>query len=149
MNKVKAPSIMVKPVAAKVLINGRAMTFEAYTINDSNYFKLRDIAMAIIGTEKQFEVSWDGANNIINLTANKAYTPIRGELSVSETPILKMAVITDSRIYLDGREIQLAAYNIDGYNYFKLRDIAKALDFSVTWDEKTKTISIDTAKAYE
>lgn len=149
MNKVKAPSFAVQSAAAKVLMNGRAMTLEAYTINDNNYFKLRDIAMAINGTEKQFEVGWDGAENVIRLTANKAYTPAGGELSVSEMPIQKAAVITGSRIYLDGRETQLAAFNIGWYNYFKLRDIAKALDFSVTWDEKTGTIGIDTYKAYD
>ena len=104
--------------------------------------------MAINGTEKQFEVSWNGANNAFSLTANKAYTPVGGELSVSEMPIQKTAVITDSRIYLDGRETQLAAFNIGGYNYFKLRDIAKALDFSVTWDEKAGTIGIDTSQTY-
>lgn len=149
MNKVKAPSIAVKPAAAKVLINGRTMTLEAYNINDSNYFKLRDIAMAMNSTEKQFEVSWDGANNAIKLTANKAYTPAGGELTVSEKPILKAAVATRSKIYLNSREIQLDAFNIDGYNYFKLRDIAKALNFSVTWDENASTIGIDTSKAYD
>ncbi len=148
MNKAKAPSYAVKSAAAKVLMNGKAMTLEAYTINNNNYFKLRDIAMAINGTEKQFEVSWNGANNAFSLTANKAYTPVGGELSVSEMPIQKTAVITDSRIYLDGRETQLAAFNIGGYNYFKLRDIAKALDFSVTWDEKAGTIGIDTSQTY-
>jgi hypothetical protein len=149
MNKVKAPSFAVKSTAAKVLMNGRAMTLEAYNINDNNYFKLRDIAMAINGTEKQFDVSWDGANNTISLTANKAYTPIGGELSVSEIPIQKAAVITGSRIYLDGREIQLAAYNIGGYNYLKLQDIAEALDFSVAWDEKAGAIGIDTSKTFD
>ena len=149
MNKVKAPSIIVKPAAGKVLMNGIAMALEAYTINANNYFKLRDIAMATNGTEKQFEVSWDGANNTIGLTANKAYTTVGGELSVPETSIFKTAVKTNSRIYLNGLEIQLAAYNIGGYNYFKLRDIAKAFDFNVTWDEKACAIGIDTSKAYD
>lgn len=125
------------------------MTLEAYTINDNNCFKLRDIAMAINGTEKQFGVSWDGAENVIRLTTNKAYMPVGGELSISATSSLKAAVITGSRIHLDGRETQLAAFNIGGNNYFKLRDIAKALDFSVTWDEKAGTIGIDTSKAYD
>ncbi|MGE5544562.1 MAG: hypothetical protein ACM3UW_06260, partial [Bacillota bacterium] len=150
MHKAKSPSFAVKPAAAKILINGKAMTLEAYNIKGNNYFKLRDIAMAINGTAKQFEVGWDGAENVIRLTTNKAYTtPVGGELSVSATSILKTAVTTGSRVYLDGREIQLAAFNIGGYNYFKLRDIAKALDFSVTWDEKAGTIRIDTSKAYD
>ncbi|MDD3023337.1 MAG: hypothetical protein PHE26_05500 [Syntrophomonadaceae bacterium] len=148
MNNVMRPSFAVKSATAKVLINGRAMTLETYNINDNNYFKLSDIAMAINGTVKQFEVGWDGADNVISLTTNNAYTPVGGELSVSETSILMTAVMTSLKIYLDGREIQLDAFNIGGYNYFKLQDIAKALDFSVIWDEKAGTISIDTSKTY-
>lgn len=149
MNKVKAPSITVKPTAVKVLLNEKIMTLEACNINGNNYFKLRDIAMAINSTVKQFEVGWDEAEKVIRLTTNKAYTPVGGELSVLEMPIRKAAVITGSKIYLDGREIQLAAFNIGGNNYFKLRDIAEALDFSVTWDENTSTIGIDTSKVYD
>ncbi len=148
MNKVKMPSITVKYTMAKALINGSAMNLEAYSINDSNYFKLRDIAMAINGTAKQFEVGWDGAENVTRLTTNKSYTPVGGELSISVTSSLKTAVKTGSKIYLDGREIKAAAYNIGGYNYFKLRDIAKVLDINVIWDEQTGTIGIDTFKAY-
>lgn len=149
MNNVKAPSFPVKPTTFKVLINEREMAIEAYDINDSNYFKLRDIAMVLNSTVKQFGVVWDGAENAVRLITNSEYTPAGGELTILEMPISKAAIKTCSKTYLDDREVQLDAYNIDGYNYFKLRDIAKALDFSVTWDEKTKTISIDTAKAYE
>lgn len=149
MNNVKMPSIMVKPATAKILMNGRAMILQAYTINDSNYFKLRDIAMAINGTGKQFNVVWDGAKNAVILTANMKYSPVGGELAVSEIPIPKTAAMSRPKIYLEGREIGLAAYNIDGNNYFRLRDVARAIGFGVAWDEKTSTISIDTSKAYE
>jgi len=43
-----------------VLINGTAIYFEAHNIDGNNYFKLRDLAKAILGTGKQFEVTWDG-----------------------------------------------------------------------------------------
>lgn len=149
MDRVKAPSIAVKPAVSKVLINGRTMTLEAYNINDSNHFKLRDIAMAINDTARQFEIGWDGTKNLISLTANKAYTPTGGELAVSENPTLKEAIITNSKIYLDGQEIRLAVYSIGGSTYFKLRDIAKALNFNVTWDEITNTVGINTSEAYD
>jgi alpha-tubulin suppressor-like RCC1 family protein len=149
MYKVKTPSFLVKPAVFKVLVNGREMALEAYHINDSDYFKLRDIAMLVNSTVKQFEVGWDGAENAVMLTTNMEYTPVGGELSVLEMPIWKEAVKTFPKIYLEGREIQLASYNICRNNYFKLRDIAKALDFSATLDEKTNTISIDTSKAYD
>lgn len=134
--------------ASKVLVNGKAIAFEAYNIDGSNYFKLRDIAMVVNGTEKQFEVGWDGAKNAINLTTNKVYTPTSGELTVSANPTSKEAKPTNSKIYVDGKEAQLTAYNIGGSNYFKLRDIAKVIDFGVTWDGKTNTIGIDTSKIY-
>jgi len=35
----------------------------------------------------------------------------------------KMAIPTTSSIYLDGNEVLLTAYNIEGNNYFMLRDI--------------------------
>ncbi|MFZ5969576.1 MAG: stalk domain-containing protein [Bacillota bacterium] len=130
------------------MVNGKKVAVDGYNINDSNYFKLRDIAMAISGTAKQFEVTWDGAANAINLTSNKAYTSTGSGLAASESMTSKEAVITTSKIYLNGQEIQITAYNIDGSNYFKLRDVAKALNFNVAWDGKTNTISIDTSKAY-
>jgi hypothetical protein len=54
-----------KPTTANVLVNGIAVKFEAYNIGGNNYFKLRDLAMALSGTGKQFDVSWDAAENAI------------------------------------------------------------------------------------
>ncbi len=51
-------------------------------------------------------------------------------------------------ILLNGKEIELTAYNIDGYNYFKLRDLASAINFGVTWNGNTNTIGIDTTVGY-
>jgi len=128
--------------------NGKEIAFEAYQIEGSNYFKLRDLAMVVSGTEKQFQVGWDGAKNAINLTTKTAYTPDGKELAVSQKPTAKEAKSTQSKIYLNGQEVQFTAYNIDGSNHFKLRDIAKAIDFTVTWDGKLNMIGIDTSTGY-
>ncbi|MBD8048127.1 InlB B-repeat-containing protein [Clostridium faecium] len=136
-----------KPTASKVLVNGKAVEFDAYTINNNNYFKLRDLAQAVNNTEKNFEVTWDGKKNAINLISNKAYTPAGGELSKGDGKA-KAATLSTSKIFKDGKEISLTAYTINGNNYFKLRDIAKAFDIGVTWDSKTNTIGIDTAISY-
>ncbi len=37
---------------ASVLVNGKSVAFEAYNIDGSNFFKLRDIAMALSGSAK-------------------------------------------------------------------------------------------------
>ena len=37
-------------------------------------------------------------------------------------------------IYVDGQQVQLEAYSINGHNYVKLRDIGEAVGFEVYWD---------------
>lgn len=139
--------INVNPTTSTVLVNGKAVEFEAYNIDGYNYFKLRDLAQAVNNTEKNFEVTWDGVNNAINLFSNTPYTPVGGEL-VKGDGTAKIATPTTSRIYKDGEEISLIAFNIEGYNYFKLRDIAKIFDIGVTWDGANNTIIIDTSISY-
>ena len=136
-----------KPIASKVLVNGTLIEFDAYTINNNNYFKLRDLAQAVNNTEKNFEVSWDGKKNAINLISNKPYTPAGGELTKGDGKA-KAATLSTAKIYKDGKEVSLTAYTINGNNYFKLRDIAKAFDIGVTWDSKTNTVGIDTSISY-
>lgn len=48
-------------------------------------------------------------------------------------------------IYVDGRRVTMTAYKIMGNNYVKLRDIGKAVDFNVYWQDG---VQIDTAAPY-
>ncbi|MGI6777866.1 MAG: hypothetical protein ACOX7R_07550 [Acetivibrionales bacterium] len=141
------PGLIAEPTASKVLVNGGSTSFDAYNIDGSNYFKLRDLANVVSGTEKQFDVVWDGEKKVINLISNKAYTVVGGEMAKGDGKA-KTAIINTSKIYRDGAEIELTAYTISGNNYFKLRDIAKAFDIGVTWDGATSTVSIDTSTGY-
>lgn len=38
-------------------------------------------------------------------------------------------------IYVDGQQVQMTAYNINGNNYVKLRDIGKEVGFNVYWQD--------------
>lgn len=51
-------------------------------------------------------------------------------------------------IYLDGQQITLPAYSINGSNYVKLRDVGEAMGFNVYWDETTGTVQIDSGEPY-
>ena len=136
-----------KPTASKVLVNGKEVAFDAYNINDNNYFKLRDIALQLSGTEKQFEVLWDEAADSILLTSGMPYTTVGGEMAAAGTGSRK-AELTQSAVILDGAEASFTAYNILDNNYFKLRDLGQAFDFDVSWDEASQTITIDTSASY-
>ncbi len=145
---IPAPTgIQATPTASSVLVNGEKTVFDAYNIGGNNYFKLRDLAYVLNGTDKQFEVTWDEANNAILLTSGNANPSVGDEMQGKVTEA-KTAVPASSKILLDGKEIILTAYNIGGNNYFNLRDIGQAFDFCVTWDDTKNTISIDTTAGY-
>ena len=132
---------------SKVLVNGVEVKFEAYNINDNNYFKLRDIAKVISGSEKQFEVTWDGQKNAINLESGKPYTEVGGELKQGDGT-KKTATLCTSTIYKDAIAVSLGAYTINDNNYFKLRDLGKTFDFDVSWDGENNCVLINTTSSY-
>ena len=125
----------------KVTLNGAKADLAAYTINGSNYFKLRDLAKALKGLDSEFEVKWNAAGQRIDLTSRTAYTPVGGEQTALPARN-KAASLTNASVYLDGKPLSLTAYSISGNNYFKLRDLGDALGFSVDWDNATSTVTI-------
>ncbi len=133
--------------SSKVLVNGSQIAFDSYTINENNYFKLRDIAKILSGSEKQFEVSWDNSAGSIKLIPGKAYTTVGGELSISSGKA-KEAVRSLSPIYLNDEIVSLKAYTIGDSNYFKLRDLGKLFNFNVSWNQESSSIEISTAETY-
>jgi len=130
--------------SSAVLINGKSISFDAYNIDGSNYFKLRDLAVALNSTNKQFSVNWDGATNIASLISGEPYI---GEMSQKGASTVK-PVLSNATLLIDGKKVSLTAYNIGDFNYLKLRDFGEALDFGVAWDGATNTIRIDTTTGY-
>ena len=64
------------------------------------------------------------------------------------------AVKNTKKVTLDGEEVMVGAYDVEGYNYLKLRDIAAILNgkkcqFDVGYDKPTKLITVELAKGYE
>lgn len=53
-----------------------------------------------------------------------------------------------SKVTIDGKSVRLEGYVIDGHNYFRLRDVAEAVGFGVSWNNATGTVEIDTTSGY-
>ena len=138
---------VVNPTASTVYLNGEATAFEAYLIDGYNYFKLRDLAYVLSGTEKQFEVGYDEETMAITLTSGEPYTEVGGEMTQGDGTS-KNAIPTPSTIYLDGEVLDLVVYNIAGNNFFKLRDLMQAIDVYVGYDDETMAITLDTSRGY-
>ena len=144
---VSAGAATADPSAHEIYVDGEKANVAAYVIGGNNYFKLRDIASILSGTDAQFEVSWDSANKAVHMTDGAAYTPVGGEQGLISGDS-KDAQVSTHTIYLDNVQMSYDVYAIDGNNYFKLRDIAEDLDFNVTWDGENRRVLIDTGAAY-
>ncbi len=74
-------------------------------------------------------------------------------LGVSIPALAFSAQMSAQNLSVDGRSVACEKYNIDGSNYFKLRDLAQLLhgtgsQFDVGWDETNKVVSVATGRAY-
>lgn len=125
-------TVSVNPTNDKLEVDGKSQTPAAYKINDYNYFKLRDIAALLNGTGKQFSVGYESSTGEVSLTSGQPYEVTASDLTALPAES-RQATISTNVIYINGVRTQLTIYKIDGYNYFKLRDLASALDFYVGW----------------
>lgn len=62
-------------------------------------------------------------------------------------------IVSHQKLIVNGQAVNCEKYNIEDYNYFKLRDIAYVLNgtgsqFSVGWSDINKTVSIKCGEAY-
>lgn len=150
-----APAQTACATSYSILVDGRAVAFDAYALkdendNDTNYLKLRDVAHILNGSAAQFNVGWDGS---ITITTGAAYTTPNG--SEMSTPFSGDQPYTEnaSAIRIDGAQTDLSAITLTdanggAYTYFKLRDLGRYLGFAVDWDGAAGAIVIDTTRPY-
>ena len=143
----QSTSVKIQPSTHVVTVDGERVDPQGYNINGYNFYKLRDIAYILNGTDSQFNVTWDGANNRIILTDDAAYQEVGGEMTSSVSAEIKNVSESDSTIVLDGKTLSLTGYRINGNNYYKIRDVGSTLGFSVDFDPETEIILIGSANA--
>ena len=68
-----------------------------------------------------------------------------GAALVSEAAAGIVAEPTWQKIYVDGQQVSMTAYNIAGHNYVRLRDIGQQVGFNVYWEDG---VQIDTGAPY-
>ena len=59
-----------------------------------------------------------------------------------------MAERSTNRIFVDGKEVQMEAYVINGNNYVKLRDIGEKVGFNVYWDSSNGCVQVKSGTPY-
>lgn len=123
-----------------VSLDGRNLQINAYLINRSNYVKIRDVAALLKDTPAKFDLAYDNEKQSVIISKGKNYSDsfIYKESKLKEERIAKetMQKFVDDK----GQEIELKGYFIDGYNYFRLRDLGKVLNFGVAYDFKDQRV---------
>ena len=149
----------VNPNSVEIYVNGSGFSWqlEAYAAFENDYFNLRDIAYILNRTNKQFDIRQDEETNTIFLTSGQAYTRIGEELKQTNRSAAFPFPI-DSKILLNGTEINLTGFDIHDRKFFRLGDIAKVMDFSLDYiaaydtvghyNPTVNTFLIDTSKGY-
>ncbi len=128
---------------ASISVDGEVYNVGGYSVDDSNYFKIRDIAMMLRKTSNKFNVQWDGKLGAILITTEASYDVVGGELEIDATETIDV-VENSTPIYVNGKQTAITAYNINGSSYFKIRDIADAVGFDIDWDGQAQMIKIKT-----
>lgn len=136
----KPQTSTANPTNDKLTVNGVLQTPTVYKIGGSNYFKIRDVAAVLNGTEKQFSVGYSDGK--VTATSGQPYETTGKELTGAPSES-RTATRSNDVILVNGKEASLTVYKIGGSNYFKLRDLGDALGFSVDW-EAEKGVIIET-----
>lgn len=130
-----------------ISVDGKAQSVSCYNIKGYNYFKLRDVAKLMMGSQKGFEVIVDEGTPVV--VRDSSYTESGDELQALSSNKLK---VNPKFQYLGMRpsytSLIVKSYNIGGYNYMSLRDVAQAANFKVGYDAPSRTIVIDSTQEF-
>ena len=128
----------------KFMVNGKAVTPQAYNVDGYNYFKLRDVAYLLSDTTAPFNVTWTPSqSSVINLISGQKYQKVGGELSASTLSSLKVSAST-FKVLLNGSAVSFRGYLINDNNYYSIADIADAIGFEAGSDNATRTVRLTT-----
>lgn len=109
----------------------------AYLYQDNNYFMLRDLGK-ILG----YRVDWNEAKKQVSLTKESAAKDLLHLSAAKQAKAVKQGKQT---ILVGTTEYEnMNCLNIDGYNYFRLRDLVEIMDFTCGWDSAKNQIQLTT-----
>ena len=129
------------PALASVSVNGKQTKLPAYNIDGSNYVRVRDAAVLLLGTESGFDVQWNEGLRRVELQSRTVYEP----LGTENEPLPAGSRTTQSIVeptVADGVANMVAAYQMDGCTYYKLRSLGDLCGFQVDWNEETQTVEV-------
>lgn len=138
-NQSTAPRRMAIGQNSKISLDGTVSSLSSENIENYIYFRLRDLGTLLVSSKAPFDVSYDEKTQTIAL---QSQTPMKEAGRLLTLQGNKIALKNTMPVTVDGKSVQLSAYNIDGFTYYKLRDLGALLGFHVDWNENEQMIEI-------
>ncbi|OME46887.1 hypothetical protein [Paenibacillus odorifer] len=136
-------TVKAKATESSTYFDGEQRNLNGFNISNNNYFRLRDLAEYFSGTSSQFDITWNKANNAIEIITGQAYTPEKKTTSNYYSRNKNYAAtLSNSKVLVNGQLQSITAYNIDDNNYFQLRDLAGKIPFDIEFDVQSDRISL-------
>ena len=147
----KRETVTAKYVVQKIQVDDYSVKMEGYNINGYNYMRLRDVAEVMTDKSRddcfKFDNTYNADKDLIYLETGKAYQETEGEKELLVDIDDKEAILSDTPVFVNGEmpDEGMEGNVIDGYTYYKLRDIGDAIGFHVSWLESKQRVRILTA----
>lgn len=140
---------MAIPATVGLLIDSTAYDAKVYYILGYHYITLKDLAVMLRGSEKSFYpgYSWAADPEGTILKSGMDEKVLEWTITAADEEV-KDTLASSVILTADDKQIQCTAFEIDGTNYFRLRDLARILNLSVIWDAENNTVQIDSAETY-
>lgn len=113
----------------------------AYVIEGENYFKIRDLAYALKDSKAKFKVDYDKKIGAVVVEPGKDYEPMDGDMEPIKNP-KSVGVRSSDKLVINGDKAEIKAYKIEGFNYFRLRDLGDIIGFGVDYDFENNKVVI-------
>ena len=133
----------VKATTQKVRLDDKDVAIYGYNIDGENYFKLRDVAAVLKDSKVKFGVEYK--DGLVTLTKGADYKVL--DTDQKEVKAESKAMLTNDKVKVGETDLTAKAFKIDGNNYYRVRDLAKALDFGIDYDEASNTVLLSSEKA--
>lgn len=133
--------VIAKISSSSIYVNGGWANAQVYNIKGSNYFNLRDLAIALNGTSSQFSIIMSSKKGQIEIIKGQGYKSDE-EVSYGFYQDSDIAYPTAFTLLVDDKAITVTAYRINDNNYFNLRDLSEIIPFYVDWDAERNIIYI-------
>ncbi len=154
----------ISPSSSVIYVDNKPVQSKLFDFFGSSYIKLEDLAKALNGTSKQFNLSWNTQKTGLNFISGQPYQPLdktftslvpsHGQTAEASAPVTNGTVNEYDYFFhyenylLNGNYIGVNSCIIDGELYVDVKEVARALNFYLGWDSVNNTIVIDSSMAY-